>query len=105
LIAFNVTRRGREIAIRIALGTPQKMVQRMVLREAFLLAGTGIAIGVPCSIAFSKLITSILYGVSGHDPLTIAIVAITLFAVAALAAFAPARRATHVDPIASLRSE
>jgi predicted permease len=105
LIAFNITRRTREIAIRIAIGAPRNTVQTMVIREAFVLAAAGIAIGLPCSIACGKLISGMLYGVSAHDPFTVAVVSLMLLAVAALAAFAPARTATRLDPIVALRRE
>jgi predicted permease len=105
LIAFDIRRRSREIAIRIAIGAPKKTVRQMVLREAFVLAGAGVAIGLPCSIVLANAITGMLFGVSTHDPLTALTVSLTLLATAAIAAFAPARAATRLDPIVALRCE
>ena len=104
-IAYSVTRRTREIGIRIALGARQVSVQRMVLREALSLALLGIVIGLPCVLVASRMIASLLFGVSPRDPFTVAIVILVLLAVSVLASWLPARRAMRVDPIIALRYE
>ncbi|MGI9075218.1 MAG: ADOP family duplicated permease [Bryobacteraceae bacterium] len=105
LMAYNVTRRSREIGIRMALGAQRARVQRMILRETLALALIGVAFGVPCAIAASRLITSLLYGVSASDPLTFVVVSVMLIAIAAIAGFIPAWRAMRLDPITVLRNE
>jgi predicted permease len=105
LMAYNVMRRSREIGIRMALGAQRGSVQRMVLRETLTLALIGLAFGVPCAAAASRLIASLLYGVSTHDPLTLVVVSIMLAAIAAIAGFIPARRAMRLDPMTALRNE
>jgi ABC-type antimicrobial peptide transport system permease subunit len=77
----------------------------MVLRESMLLVASGIAIGVPVTIALTRLISARLFGVSASDPVTIALATSLLLAVAALAGFLPARRAARVDPMVALRYE
>jgi len=105
LMAYSVTRRSREIGIRMALGARQSSVQWMVLRETLLLALLGLGIGLPCAIACAHLIASMLYGVSSNDPLTLLFVSLLLLGVSALAGFLPARRAMRLDPIAALHYE
>lgn len=104
-MAYSVARRTREIGIRIALGARQGAVQQMVLREALGLAALGVAIGVPCAVVASRLIASMLFGLSPHDPATLALVVAVLLAASALAAYFPARRAKRVDPMVALRYE
>lgn len=105
LMAYNVTQRTREIGIRVALGANRGTVQRMVLRETFLLALAGLSIGIPWALIASRFIASMLYGVEPHDAVTLAAVSLVLSAAAALAGFLPARRATRVDPMVALRDE
>jgi FtsX-like permease family len=93
------------IGVRLALGAPRSAVQWMVLRETLVLALVGVAIGVPCAMAAARLIASMLFGLSAHDPATLTIAVATLLAVACLAGFLPARRAMRVDPIVALRHE
>ena len=104
-MAYNVTRRTREIGIRMALGAQREWVRWLVLRETLLLAGVGIVIGVPVAFAGSRLIATLLYGVSMKDPLILLSVCGILIAVAAVAGWLPARRATQVDPIVALHYE
>lgn len=104
-MAYSVTRRTREIGIRIALGARRPVVQKMVLREALTLAALGVVLGVPCAIAASRLIAAMLFGLTAHDPVTLASVIGILLAVSALASYLPARRAMRVDPIVALRHE
>jgi ABC-type antimicrobial peptide transport system permease subunit len=105
VISYSVSRRTNEIGIRVALGASRSTILRMILRETLILAAVGLAVGLPCALAASHLIAHMLFGVSANDPLTLAAVAFTLAAVAALAGFLPARRAMQVDPMVALRHE
>jgi predicted permease len=105
VISYSVSRRTNEIGIRVALGASRGAILRMVLRETLLLTFAGLAVGLPCALAASRLLGNMLFGVSASDPATLAIVAITLAAVAALAGYIPARRAMRVDPMVALRYE
>ena len=77
----------------------------IVLREALVLVGTGVAIGTPAALALGRMVSSLLYGLKPTDPLTISAAAIILFTVAAVASYLPARRASRVDPMVALRYE
>ncbi len=105
LMAFSVARRTHEIGIRLALGAPRRDVLRMVLSEAARLAAIGVAVGLPCSLAGSRLVAHMLFGLEPYDPLTLAAVSLALLAVSSLAAYAPARHATAVDPMVALRHQ
>jgi predicted permease len=105
LMSYAVARRTREIGIRVALGAKRKNILWMVLREALALALLGLAIGVPCALAASQLITSILFGVSPSDLPTMAVVSLLLLIMALVAGYLPARRASEIDPVVALRSE
>ena len=105
LAAYAVTRRTNEIGIRMALGAESSRVLWMVMRESLTLAALGVAIGIPVSLAAARLIESVLYGLKTTDPATIALAALVMIAVAALAAYLPARRAAKVDPMVALRYE
>jgi ABC-type antimicrobial peptide transport system permease subunit len=105
LMAYNVTRRTQEIGVRIALGAARQNVLSMILRETLRLTSTGLAIGIASALSVSQLIGNMLYGISAQDPVTLAAVSILLTAVAALAGWIPARRATRVDPMVALRYE
>jgi predicted permease len=105
VISYTVTRRTNEIGIRLALGATPARALRMVLRESLWLALAGIAIGVPAALAATRLISTMLFGVSATDPLTIAVATLLMLAVAAMAAFLPARRAARVDPMEALRHD
>lgn len=103
LMAFAVTRRQCEFAIRMAIGAQRGEVARLVLREALTLSLLGCALGVPAVLAVTRLFKSQLFGVAPHDPLTIGVVVAALAAVALFSAWLPAWRATRVDPMAALR--
>lgn len=105
LLSYTVMRRTREIGIRIALGAQAENVLWIVLREALALALIGITIGIPCALAASRWIASMLFGLSSSDLPTLVSVSVLLLAVALLAGYIPARRACGVDPIVALRSE
>jgi predicted permease len=97
--------RTREIGVRMALGATAEEVRWMVLRQAFLLVAAGMALGLPAAVAVSRLLRAFLYGVTPMDPATMIGAALILFAVATLAAYLPARRASRVDPMTALRCE
>jgi predicted permease len=105
LMAYTVSRRTREIGIRLALGAQIGAVQRLVVRQYLLLASVAIMLGLPCALALAKFATSILYGVHPHDPLTFMAVPLFLAAVTLLACWIPARRIARVDPQKALRCE
>jgi predicted permease len=105
LMSYAVTRRTREIGIRIAVGAQPETILGLILREAVLLSAVGILVGVPCAIAAKQLIAHMLFGVASTDPLTFVVAAAILMSVGALAGFWPAHRATRIDPMAALRRE
>jgi predicted permease len=104
-IAYAVTQRTREIGVRVALGASGRAVARLVLSDAFKLTSLGIAVGTVAAVLSTRLMTSLLYGVSPSDPLTFAAI-IGLVALIALAAsYVPMRRALRIDPMEALRAE
>jgi ABC-type antimicrobial peptide transport system permease subunit len=105
VLAYGVTRRTNEIGLRMALGAERGGVIWMVLREALLLVGMGVAIGVPLALALAQSVSSLLYGLKPTDSLTIFGAVVVLFVVAATASYLPARRASRVDPMVALRYE
>ena len=105
VLAYNVTRRTNEIGLRMALGAERGGVIWMVLREALLLVGVGVAIGVPLALVLAQSVSSLLYGLKPTDSLAISAAAVILFVVAAIASYLPARRASRVDPMVALRYE
>jgi predicted permease len=105
LTSYGVTHRTREIGIRAALGAQGGTILWLVLREALTLGLVGVALGIPCALAASRLIASMLFGVSSGDLPTLAAVSVLLLTVALLAGYLPARRATKVDPMVALRHD
>ncbi len=105
LMAYAVSRRTHEIGIRMALGAQPTDVLRSILGQGARLASLGVALGTLCAMALSRLLDTLLYGVSPSDPLTYAGAAVVLGGVTLAAAFVPARRASRVDPIRALRYE
>ncbi len=105
VLSYTVSQRKREIGIRLALGAQQENVLGMVLSSGARMALAGVVIGVVVALALTRWMNSLLFGVSAHDPLTFAMVALILFAVALAACWIPARRATQVDPMVALRYE
>jgi ABC-type antimicrobial peptide transport system permease subunit len=104
-LAYTVGRRTSEIGIRVALGASGKQILKMVLREAFALVLIGVLLGLPMALAAGRLVASQLYGLKTSDPLTLSAAIGLLVAVASLAAYLPARRASKVDPMVALRYE
>jgi putative ABC transport system permease protein len=105
VLSYSITRRTREIGVRVALGATRAEVARLVLREGLTMTAIGIALGVGAALALSRYLASVLFQVKPADPLTYAAVAVILTAVAVLATLIPARRAAAVDPLVALRAE
>jgi predicted permease len=105
VMAYMVTRRSREIGIRMALGAMRGNVVWLVMREVVTLVGIGIAVGLPAALALTHLVESQLYGVKADDPAAMALATALLAAVALLAGYIPARRAAGFDPVRVLRYE
>jgi predicted permease len=105
VMAYAVTRRTREIGIRMALGADRAKVVRLVMSEVAGMAAIGIGIGLPCAIALGQLVQSELFGVTAADATTLALASLALAAVSILAGYVPAWRATRVDPVVALRYE
>jgi putative ABC transport system permease protein len=102
---FAVVQRNREIGIRVALGGQKSAVMKLILGEGVILVCAGLAIGFSASLALNQLMKSLLFAVSATDPLIYFLMATLVISIALLASFIPARRATKIDPIRTLRSE
>jgi predicted permease len=105
VLAFMVSRRTREIGIRLAVGASQATILRLVMAEVTWVAGTGILVAIPVSLALTRYLKSQLFGLSSTDPWTFAAAAAFLGLVGIVAAYFPARRAMRVDPVTALRWE
>jgi len=105
VLTFSVARRTREIGIRVALGAQRRDVFRLIMIRGVVLVGIGLVIGLAASFALSRFISALLFGVAPNSVTTLAAVSAGLVAVALLACYIPARRATKVDPLVALRYE
>ncbi|HVT37827.1 MAG TPA: ABC transporter permease [Gemmatimonadaceae bacterium] len=105
VISYTVSQRTRELGIRIALGSSQRGVMRLVVGQGMALTGAGVALGLAGSYWLTRLIASLLFGVGAADAPTFGAVAVILLAVAGLASYIPARRAARVDPLIAMRAE
>jgi predicted permease len=105
VLSYSVTQRTREIGLRMAIGAQPGGVLRWIVREGMVVALAGIAVGLAGAIGVSRLLESLLFGVTARDPATFAGVAVALAVVAGAACYVPARRASRVDPIVALREE
>ena len=105
VISYMVSLRTREIGVRMALGAQSVQVRRMVVRQGLTLASIGVVIGLAAALALSRLISSLLYGITPNDPATLASVTLGLLVVSTVASWLPAMRAARIDPIEALRAE
>jgi putative ABC transport system permease protein len=105
VMAYGVSQRTHEIGLRMALGAQRRDVMKMVVWRGLALAGAGVAIGLGASYALTRLMKTLLFGVSATDPLTFTVIALSLGLIALLAGWIPARRAAKVDPMIALRCE
>jgi macrolide transport system ATP-binding/permease protein len=104
-VSYNIARRTGEIGIRMALGAQRGEVIRMVLREVSLLAAAGVVAGLAAALATSKFVESFLYRIKRNDPLSLSAAVLILLGAAFLGAYAPAHRASRIDPMVALRHE
>jgi predicted permease len=105
VIAYAVSQRTREIGIRVALGVQGSDLRRMFVREGLLLAGAGATLGMVAAAGLTRLMSSLLFGITALDPMTYATVPVFLLTAVALASYVPAKRATLVNPVEALRAE
>jgi ABC-type antimicrobial peptide transport system permease subunit len=105
VMAYLVGQGTREIGIRMALGATQRAVLKLIVKQGMMLALSGVAVGLVAALAFSRLISGLLFGVKSTDPLTFAVITVLLSLAALFACYFPARRAAEIDPMVSLRSE
>ena len=105
VMSYTVSQRTHEIGLRMALGAAKPQVLRMVVGEGLALTSLGIGLGIAGAAAVTRAMSGLLFGVSSADPLTYLAVSSLLMAVALVACYIPARRASHVDPLVALRHE
>jgi putative ABC transport system permease protein len=103
VMAYTVSQRTRELGIRLALGASRTEVRNMVVRQGVLLALAGVSLGLAAAFALARLVANLLFGVTATDPTTFAAIPIVLLAVAVIATYLPAWRASRVDPVEALR--
>ena len=105
LLSYAVSRRTREIGIRMALGAEQRSIRSGILWESTMLVGAGVVLGLAAAAATTRFIDSVLFGVSPNDPATLVSAVVVMVMVSAVATVVPTRRATRVDPMTVLRTE
>jgi ABC-type antimicrobial peptide transport system permease subunit len=105
VLSASVSQRTRELGVRIALGATKSNVRRLIVGQGLKLVLSGLVIGLVSALALKRVIGKLLFGVSPTDPRTFLVIALLMIAVALLACWIPARRATKVDPLSALRSE
>jgi putative ABC transport system permease protein len=105
VIAYAVSQRTHELGVRVALGATGERIARMVVGQGLALALAGVTVGIVAAILVTRVLSSLLFGVSAIDPLTFGAVLAVLLAVAAVASYVPARRAARVDPLVAMRGE
>jgi len=104
-MAYSVARRTSEIGVRMALGAQRARVVRMVLRDVVLVAGVGLAVGVPVAWTAARMVESFLFGIKAKDPTVLVMAPVVLFVAAVTAGYGPAWRASRIDPWRALRHE
>jgi ABC-type antimicrobial peptide transport system permease subunit len=105
LMSYAVTLRTREIGIRMAMGSQRRGILQLILREAVLLTLAGIAVGLPCTLAATRLIVHMIFGLSPADPVTLASASLTMLLVGTLAGYLPAFKAMKMNPVTALRHD
>jgi putative ABC transport system permease protein len=105
VISYAVSQRTRELGIRVALGATRDKIVRLVIREGVWLAGVGVVLGIFASLALTRALASLMFGVGKLDPVTLVVAPVTLMGAALIGCYLPARRAANVDPVIAMRNE